>query len=307
MTQAELRSLVEAIVKGARRPVVDVSFAEFVTLYDLLLKRVDQAHSDVTIVLADSSGWATFPNLSPQILAIVEPHPLRRSDVRLASPGRVRIVGGDRRGFASFLLADLRQRWLWLLALALVILGSSLVADLADLAATLGQLFALAATLFFAVFVLFGVGEVVRTAALQNKTFETGQLQDFLDADRYLVRLALSGFALAVLTVLVAAIEPGLVRALDGRVADPWPSIVPSGVVALPLWMTAASVSLCLHATAGYLLDRGAGALVIGLGQSALEQPALPQAHPEHARSDPLESSPVVADDGGRRDQAPNA
>jgi hypothetical protein len=277
MTAAELRSLLDSIVKGATRETVTLSLTEFVSLYDQLLKRVDQDRTDVTVVLADGKGIVTFPRLSRQVLTVVERRPLGRADLRLTTPGKVTVIGGDHRVFRTYLGEDLQAAWYLPVLLLLLTLGASWATDIGSLSAVLAPSLALASSVFFAIFVLFGVGEISRVATLQARLFNSGLLQQYLDADRYLVRLAILSFVLSLATVAVVPIRIGFLARAAASL-PPWVPDASMGVVLVLLWLSAVSTLLCLKAAAGYLLDRAGGTLLAGMGYEAIQAPDLPHA-----------------------------
>jgi len=271
LNATELRGLLDSIIKGVKRQTTDLSQEEFVDLYDQLLKRVDQSKTDVTAVLADGQAWVSFPKLSRQIVKVAGRRPLSRKDLRLTSPGNVIVLGGDHRSFRVFLAEDLRDAWFIPVIAAVVIGLISQVMDVGQLASAFAPLLALAASIFFAVFVLFGVGEVVRAVSLQDKMFRSGQLQHYLDADRYLVRLAVVSFTLSLSATIAEPVRAGFLKVIATPSAPSWAGPVSFLVVAAVLWASLVSTLLCLRAASGYLLERAAGSVLLGLGEETIE------------------------------------
>lgn len=289
MTAAELRALLDSIVKGAARDTATLTLGEFVSLYDQLLKRVDQDHTDVTVVLADGLAIVTFPRLSRQVVTVVERRPLGRADLRLTTPGKITVIGGDHRPFRKYLAEDLRAAWYLPSVLLLMTLGASWTTDIGSLAGLLAPSLALASSVFFAIFILFGVGEISRVATLQAAMFRSGRLQEFLDADRYLVRLAILSFVLSLATAAVVPIRVGFLARTAGTVPA-WATDISMGVVLILLWLSAVSTLLCLRAAAGYLLDRAGGTLLAGMGHEAIRAAAITDIPAEDAKTPAVRS-----------------
>jgi hypothetical protein len=287
-SSTELTRLVDSIIKGASRPMQDVTLSDFIAIYDTVLKRADSDHADVVISLAEGRAWARFPQLSRQILAIRERRALRREDFVLTSPAKVTVFGGDRQTGWLLFRQDLRDAWRLLALLASLAVLAAVISDVSALVAAVAPLLALASSLFFTVFVLFGIGEVIRSSSLQARVFQTGQLQRYLDADRYLVRLAVASFVFAITTLaleesdIVSKVLAALGADLLVRL-----SAVPVAILTLTLYLSGATIALCLRAATGYLLDRAAGTVLIELGTTAIE----PYPEASEAQSDSRQSA----------------
>jgi hypothetical protein len=141
-------------------------------------------------------------------------------------------------------------------------------------AQALGSVFSLVTGLFLTVFVIFGVGEVVRAGALHLRVFRSGQLQRYFDADRYLIRLAVIAFACSSASVVLGQSGEQLGAGLS---ALGMPTMVADGLVGFAataaIWLAVSAGSLCLRATTGYLVDRAAGvALMDAAAQTLAEE-----------------------------------
>jgi hypothetical protein len=272
-TREDLVGLAEGIIDGKHGPLIDADLDDFRTLYDHVLKKVEPDVASVTVALFDGLALASFPHLSSQLIRVKTRDGLSPSDFAWPSSSVITVVGGTHRGAAKQLLLDVRDAWALALALS-VALGFAYVAGLArPLATAVAPTIALASGLFFAVFVLFGMGEVTKSTRLQRRLFSTGQLQRFLDADRYLVRLATWSFTLALVTVGAAGVlaDAGAkLHALVPGAADFW-SGLPDAIVACLLWSAALATGLCLRAVAGYLVDRAAGTLLLDSATEATQ------------------------------------
>lgn len=267
----DIASLGDDILAGRASGRVRVDFDGFVALLDYLLKR-EPDRADVSIALAEGRAWATFPAMCSAIVDIYASRPLRKDDFQLPSSARLSVYGGDRRSSREQLRADARDYRAMLASVAVVALMAAAVGGASDVALAVVPSIALASSLFFTVFVLFGVSEIIRSGALQARMFRTGQLQSYLDADRYLVRLAVATFALALVTLTAAEVAPHLASGAHSVTDVELIATLPEAAVAVLLAVSASAMALCLRAVTGYLLDRAAGTTLLDLGPWSLDE-----------------------------------
>jgi hypothetical protein len=273
VTSSELAELGRLITNGEARNPKELTYDQFLALDELVLKTVDPDRCQVVVALVEGRALATFPDLSPQILRIRGNADLTEADFGLPSRAGVRVYGARRKGSRQFLLSDLRDYW-WLVASLLLIAAAlwQLDAGIA-VARAIGGILSVVAGLFLTVFVLFGVGEVVRASGLQLRVFRTGQLQRYLDADRYLVRLAVSAFALSSVAVVLGEIGDQLAKAIESLGVSPVLSTHSVELAALAAtWLGLTASLLCLRATTGYLVDRAAGVALMDAANRALAE-----------------------------------
>jgi hypothetical protein len=249
-----LPRLAATISAGSAGPVANVTLPQFNDLYGQILKHVPADRADIVVALVNGRALVGFPRLSRQVLHVVAVRGrLRRADFEFPSAANIRVVGTEATSSLEMLRHDIRQCW-WLPALLVVALVAIYALGAVDaVVAPVATALTVSSGLFFTVFVLFGVGEVIRKETSQA-LFEAGFLQQSLDADRYLVRLAVAGFLTAILASGTMAIAPGITAAFPQVAASPIRVMDATGLTLMLISATA--VGLSLWATVTYLVDR---------------------------------------------------
>lgn len=269
--RVDLARLGAAIAAGTSGALVVLTIDEFKELHGILLKRLDSPQrAKLYVALVNGRAVAGFPTLSRQVIAVRGKRGnVTREDFDFPTAAETTVVGAETRPFHATLLDDLRHTWLVSLLVVLGLLGTYWLGAATEVVGPVATALTLASGLFFAVFVLFGVGEIVRSTQLARQLFVTGVLQQSLDSDRYLVRLAIVGFACAIGATLVLAVQGKLLAGfpqLDSMAVRP---VEVAGLLLLGISLIA--VILSLRAAVVYLLDRASETALMAAASDAFE------------------------------------
>lgn len=287
MTPTELAGLGDAIIKGVRRQTPSLSLDELRSLYKYVVRRVDDDRAALTVVLFEGRALAAFLELSGQVVDVSSDKEILRDDVDFASAHPVTVFGGPKTPTRTLVLQDLGDAWFIPAGSIALAMLASFAGLAAEVSMALAPLLVVSSSLFFAVFVIFGVGEVVRAAPVRQTMFRSGQLQRYLDSDRMLVRLAVVSFVSGCLAVAAGAASEPLSNSATWL--SDWPP-----VIALSL-TTVSSIAalLALRATVGYLVDRAGGSVLMAMSREVLRRDIGETSHaPDPAPARELLSGP---------------
>ena len=263
-TKTETYRIAMALVRGSRIERDFLTPAELRDVFHALVESVGPDGAFAELALIDGrEAIVRFPKLSDEFISVRSANRLKAADFAFLPDRGSEVWGGDPQRFATLLAVDLRRYWWMPIGVAALTVAAQVSGAASSFVATVGQLLVVASSLFFTVFVIFGIGQVVRPVTAHS-LYRSGSLQAGLDADRYCVRLAIAAFALALVAVAWDLAGPGVAEAM-AKGSQPF-------VVDLPclglLWLSAVGILLSMLATVGYLLDRSAE---LALAQTALQ------------------------------------
>ena len=261
---AESYRVAMALARGTPVQREYLTPGELREVFHVLLQAVGADGAFAELALIDGrEALVRFPRLSDEFLSVRGTKSVRAADFAFLPDAGSIVWGADPVAFGTMLEQDLRRHWVVPLVVA-ILTGLALYAGApSDYVSSLGQVLVVASSLFFTVFVIFGIGQVVRPAT-GHLLYETGAVQEGLDADRYCVRLAVAGFAVAFAAIAWSVTGAG-VFPQSHSVSYLW---LVAGPCVLLVGVATVAVLLCMLATTGYLLKRSAD---LALKQSAYE------------------------------------
>ena len=277
MNDASEAQVAQSIVLGVGKAVAGpVSLEEFHRICALVLKEAEPSKASVLVALAEGEAFAMFPRLSSQVIRIKEGRVLTRADFRIASAGGLTVVGERKKDIATMLVEDIVDHRLSIILLSIALIAVWMAGIGAGTLETLANAITLGSATFFALFVLFGAREVLRSGQQELALFKAGTLQAYLDADRFLVRLSVAAFFFSIAAQVLIVTQGQLIERLgDWRVEQTLVGAIDSAwtlATVVCVYAAALGMLLCFHAASGYLLDRAANNLLLQSASKSLAE-----------------------------------